>query len=342
MVILHHEENDNAARWPLSGRGKIKPLDRARLLLAAGLLASLVVFVVIAVFAGAARVLSEILHARVYIYALAFASVTAAYSMRFWKWDYYTRILKLRVPRRKNFLVYLSTYSMKITPGGIGTVIAAYTLKRMTKRGFMRIVPIVAMNLFTDYMSFALLALVAALYTGRYVIYVAALATLLVIPFLLLMQPHIFNRLRARAGRRTIVGRAFTHAGRYYSALGALNKPKVYIVSLCLSLPADFTMSLALFLTLRSLGIRSHIALSTFVFSASQIIGMVSTLPGGLGAAEVSYVALLRVVMGLSVAVGSAAAIMTRLATLWFGVILGTVVLVYTMRYWRKRTNASR
>jgi uncharacterized membrane protein YbhN (UPF0104 family) len=65
---------------------------------------------------------------------------------------------------------------------------------------------------------------------------------------------------------------------------------------------------------------------AVFVLAFSTAVGGASTQPGGLGAAEATIAILLSLVLpGSQPAVISAATLLIRLATLWFGVALGLI-----------------
>ncbi|RMF30532.1 MAG: TIGR00374 family protein [Chloroflexi bacterium] len=72
---------------------------------------------------------------------------------------------------------------------------------------------------------------------------------------------------------------------------------------------------------------------AVFILAFSTIVGAVSTLPGGLGAAEVSLGAMLQLLVGLERGLAGTATLMIRLGTLWFGVLLGLLMLA---RYHRR------
>ncbi len=303
------------------------------------LIASFGVFLLVALFGGFSNVIGIIGHASPYIYVLAFCSVFLSYLFRYLKWDYYTGKLKLKISKKKNFLVYLSTNGMSITPGNVGSVIAAYTLKKITGVRFSKIAPMVTVQLFTDFLGFALFALAAALIIGKYLIYVIILDIVLIIPFLLIINPWIFNLLERKKKKGNILKRIYIHAKHYYISQNALNNKKTYLTSLLFTAPADIFNSMALYFSLLAVGIRPKIIASIFIFSTSQIFGMITALPGGIGAADASFVTLLRSTFGLSPALSSAVTIMTRLATLWFGVGIGIIALIYTIRYWSAESN---
>ena len=321
----------------------IKLVGRFRLLAILVLVGSFAVFIAIALFGGFSEVLGIIGHAVLYLYALAFLCVFLSYCFRYLKWDYFTKKLGLNVPWKKNFLVYLSTNGMAITPGNVGSVVAAYTLKKITGVRFSKILPMITVQLFTDFLGFALFALAAALIIGRYIVYVVILDIILIVPFLLIINPWLYNLLKRKKKKGNILKRVYRHARHYYMSQNALNN-KTNLSCLAAVYRARRHTELDGALLLDTCG--GHKAAGTdvaiFVFSTSQIFGMITALPGGIGAADASFVVLLKATFGMSPALSSAVTIMARLATVWFGVALGIIALIYTIRYWSSESKRDR
>jgi uncharacterized protein (TIRG00374 family) len=63
-----------------------------------------------------------------------------------------------------------------------------------------------------------------------------------------------------------------------------------------------------------------------FILAFATAVGGLSTLPGGLGAAEGTIAGMLALVMALPASAAAAATLLIRFATLWFGVTLGLIV----------------
>jgi uncharacterized protein (TIRG00374 family) len=320
----------------------IRTINRLRFFAIIGLGVSLVVFVFIALYGGFSSVLKTIEGANLGLYSLAFVCVFLGYVIRYGKWSYYMRILKIKVKQTKSFLIYLSAYGMDITPGRVGRIVAAYTLKKVTKIKFMSIVPIVTMDLFTDFFGFALLALLAAIYIGRYLIYVAVFDLVLIIPFVIIINPWVFNVIKTRKKPGFLVRKLKEHGESYYMSQNKLNKPSIYLGSLVFTIPADILNSMGLYFSLLAVGVKSSEIVSLFIFSTSQIFGMVSTLPGSIGVADATLFALLKTMLGLNSTLSSAVTIMARIATLWFGVIMGMIILIYTTKYWKNSRQSSK
>jgi uncharacterized protein (TIRG00374 family) len=83
----------------------------------------------------------------------------------------------------------------------------------------------------------------------------------------------------------------------------------------------------AFWLVLKGLGVQPTVTLlsqAIFILAFSVIVGGASTLPGGLGAAEVSLAGMLAFVVGLPRELAASAALLIRSCTLWFGVRWGS------------------
>jgi uncharacterized protein (TIRG00374 family) len=92
-------------------------------------------------------------------------------------------------------------------------------------------------------------------------------------------------------------------------------------------------------LVLHGLGIHEPVARTTFIYAFSTLVGALLLLPGGLGGTEGSMVALL-VADGAVKPLAVAATFVTRVATLWFAVLAGALVLLGDRRLTAGATDA--
>ncbi|MDE1868613.1 MAG: flippase-like domain-containing protein [Candidatus Micrarchaeota archaeon] len=319
--------------------GYLKLIKRIRIFVTLAFIASAVVFIAIAVFGGIQNVVGIILSANLGIFALAFVCQFSGYLIKYWKWTYYLKRLGIKVPLRKNLMVYLSIYSMDITPGMIGRIVAAYTLRRITKIKFTHILPVVTMDIFTDFLGVGILAFIAAVWAKHFVLYVLLLDIVLVLPFLFLTNAWVFNFIKNKLKGSKFVKMFSLYGDEYYASQSVLNKHHVYLVSLAFTLPAAFLTSLTLYFSLVAVGVHPQIGTSTFIWNSAQVFGMISAVPGNIGITDGTLVALLGTYLNLQSDVSSAVTIMSRLATLWLGFISGTIFLFYTMRYWKPKAH---
>ena len=89
---------------------------------------------------------------------------------------------------------------------------------------------------------------------------------------------------------------------------------------------------LGFWLVVRNYAPKADLLLSVFNYTAANVLGGLSMLPGGLGAAEGSMAALLHG-QGLDTADASSITLVIRAATLWFSVLLGVVALPFVARW---------
>lgn len=299
--------------------------------------ASLLVFIGVALFGGFSQVITVIEHANFGVYALAFVCVFFGYLISFGKWSFYLKTLKIKVPSLKNLMVYLSMYSMDLTPGRIGRVVTAYTLNRITKIRFIHIMPIVTMDIVTDFFGAAAVALAAAIYFNQFVLIVLVGVIISLIPSLFVLNDWFFKLLSGFLKKRKLLESATLYGEEYFAAQSELNKPSVYAVSMLFTIPSNILYSMSLYFSLRAIGAIPSLSGSVLIYYAAQIIGTMTSLPGNVGVTDASMVAMLNSIFSLPGAVSSAVTIMSRISSLWFGVILGGIILIYTFRYWKPK-----
>jgi uncharacterized protein (TIRG00374 family) len=94
-----------------------------------------------------------------------------------------------------------------------------------------------------------------------------------------------------------------------------------------LSVVAWSAEALAFDWILKWMGADIPLTFAVFVYALAMLAGAVSFMPGGLGGAEAVMVGLL-VWKGMNSADAVAATVLIRLATLWFAVAIGAVMLI--------------
>jgi uncharacterized protein (TIRG00374 family) len=138
-----------------------------------------------------------------------------------------------------------------------------------------------------------------------------------------------------RRGRRLFAGlrAALRQTARLFA-------PRLLLVALALSLLGWLAEAWAFHWLLTVLGAELGLLQAVFVFTFAIVVGAVSMLPGGLGSAEATMVALL-VALDVELETALAATAVIRAATLWFGVALGFVALAPALKRARNRQTGS-
>ncbi len=253
------------------------------------------------------------------------------YLLRFFKWHYYLRQVGIdHISRADSLKVFLGGFSMTVTPGKVGEALKSLWLKNLTGASIARTLPVVAAERLSDALACALLASVGVLaYPQYWPVFAAILAAM--IGGIVVIQVRPFSLwLLGIAERLPLVSRFAHGLHEFYESSFELLRLKNLAVAVGLGTISWAGEGAAFFLVLTGLGVAPTARLlfqATFILAFSVIVGGASTLPGGLGAAEVSLAGMLVLIVGLPREEAATAALLIRFCTLWFGVTLGFVVL---------------
>jgi uncharacterized protein (TIRG00374 family) len=266
--------------------------------------------------------------------------VVLNYVLRFFKWQFYLGESDIEeLNQRDSVWIYVSGFSMAMTPGKVGELLKAYLVRTRAGTPITRTAPIVFCERVTDGAGMLVLAGIG-LFTFRFGWPFFLVGVLIFAALLIFVQNErrvrqVLERLR---GTRLGYGRIDGIEEMYYSTRTLL-APRPFLKMLTLSSSSWFFECIALYVVLIGLGLPHSwflVLASIFVFSTSAWIGGISMLPGGLGATDASAAALLLLTIddpSMTSAVAATATLLIRFATLWFGVFIGLAALVVTLRW---------
>ncbi|MGB7539486.1 MAG: lysylphosphatidylglycerol synthase transmembrane domain-containing protein [Anaerolineales bacterium] len=273
-------------------------------------------------------------------FPLALACTLFNYLLRFVKWHYYVRRIGARdLPVRASARLFVAGFPLAMTPGKVGEALKALWLSEWSGVPFSRGLPVVLAERFSD--GLAVLALSALGVFSIPYLWPAFLGTLVVslgIVVLSQIRPLMLAILRAME-RLPVLGSKIHPLREFYEAGYRLLQPQPLLFAVALGTVSWLGEGIGFFLILLGLGLpvsASTLSSAVFVLAVSTLVGSVSALPGGVGAAEASITALLLVTVTADPATAAAATLLIRLATLWFGVVLGLVVWSATPQLWKR------
>lgn len=261
------------------------------------------------------------------------------YILRWAKWDYYLRRLRLGsgVSRGDSGLIFTAGLVMSVTPGKVGEVFKSYLLRRINNTPVSVSAPIVLAERLTDGLAMLLLmALGLTLYPpARPAFWLLLVLSLLGV--VIAQSRPLCERILDGIARLPVGSKLAPKLRTIYESTTRLLDWRILLVSTVLSFVSWGFECLAFYYVLTGLGVTGTPLLlqqATFIFAASTLFGLVSFLPGGLGASEASSAVLLSVLVGMAAGPASAATLIIRFCTLWFGVALGVIALAwFSQRY---------
>jgi uncharacterized membrane protein YbhN (UPF0104 family) len=247
-------------------------------------------------------------------------------------------VKNLSVPRSAQ--LFVSGFPLAVTPGKVGEALKAYWLSEWTGFPFASGLPIVIAERISDGFAVLILSLLGVVaYPRLWPGFLAVLLALLAVVVVSQVRPLALWVL-ARLEALPFLGVRIRPLYRFYEASYRLFQPGPTLVAVSLGSVSWLGEGVGFFLILRGLGMPSTantLALAVFVLAFSTVVGAVSTLPGGLGAAEASLTGLLLLTLAPARSVAVAGTLLVRLATLWFGVGLGLLVWAASPSLWHRR-----
>jgi uncharacterized protein (TIRG00374 family) len=299
----------------------------------AGLLLGVVVYAGMALWADVSG-LGHVLKAMpLWVLPAACALSLTNYALRFIKWQRYLTLLGLQIPRSTSALIYLSGFSMSVTPGKMGEVFKSWLLRKVSGAPIHQTAPIVVAERYTDLLGYLILMAMGGIRTlPEYAwLFWAMLALCLV--GLFLAGSERFSRLVAGLFRRLpYVWRLVPRIEGSFASTRLLLAPREVVLPTLVSV-VGWGAECTGFWIIADAAAPGRIPwlFAVFAYAFSAIAGAVLILfPGGLGVTEFSLGKLVRmrltetgIALDAAREMATGVVILARLCTLWFAVGVG-------------------
>jgi uncharacterized protein (TIRG00374 family) len=299
--------------------------------LIAGLLFGFLVVLVLTLLSDLKAVSQQIFEFRWTVYPAVLGLTLFNYLLRGAKFHYYLRQIGAKnIPIKESFRIFVAGFPLAVTPGKVGEALKGVWIHHKDPDiTIARGVSVVVAERISDGLAVLLLSTSGVIaYPQYWPAFLAVLVLLLGIIVISQIRPLAFALLDL-AAKIPLVRRFTPSLREFYEGSFALFNPGVTATATGLGLISWLGEGAGFYLILLGLGIPPSweaFAVAVFVLSFSTVVGAVSALPGGLGAAEASISGMVILLLGLDAGTAAAATLLIRFATLWFGVGLGLVV----------------
>lgn len=268
------------------------------------------------------------------IFPLAILFTLFNYTLRFFKWHYYLGQIGIKgISKRESLRLFVGGFPLAVTPGKVGEALKGIWLNQTSGMPVGRGISVVVAERISDGLAVLALSTLGVIAYPRY--WPAFLIVLI-----LLLGVIILSQIRPAAlwllsfcERIPLVKRFVAGLREFYEGSFTLFRPLPTLFAVGLGTVSWLGEGIGFYFILKGLGLPDTSRLlvtAVFVLSFSTVVGAVSALPGGLGAAEVSIAGMLTLLMKIEPSIATTATILIRLATLWFGVLLGLLVWLFS------------
>lgn len=295
-------------------------------LLASALL-SVLVYALLAALTDARQVAATLRSFPLSSLAAMVALTLCCYLVRSVRWYYLMRVMGHPMRPADAVYVQLSGMTMTVTPGKVGEVLKGFLARDLTGLPMAGGVSLVFTERLTDVvavvaLSFGAVGLVA---NGRLALGIAVAA--LAAGIAVLSSERVHRLALDLAARQSWMRAHHGSAATVSQTIRTVMAPRPLITSVLLSAVAWSCEGTAFWVCVESMGFtRLSAATAIAIYAIATLVGAFTFLPGGIGLTEASIAGLL-VATGMASADASAATLLIRVVTLWFGVGLGWLVL---------------
>ncbi len=256
------------------------------------------------------------------------------YLLRGVKFHYYLRQIGAKeISLRESFHLFVAGFPLAVTPGKVGEALKGVWIHQQTGQSTARGIAVVVAERISDGLAVILLSTLGVIaYPQYWPAFAAILIVLLGIIIVSQIRPLALALLDL-AAKLPLVKRFAGGLREFYEGSFALFNPLTTLVAVGLGTISWLGEGIGFYLILIGLGIVpgwGTLSIAVFVLAFSTVVGAVSALPGGLGAAEASIAGMLALLLGIHTDLAAAATLLIRFATLWFSVALGLLVWTFS------------
>lgn len=296
--------------------------------------AGIAVFASFSIYADVSELGSRLRGFEWWAFAAALALALCNYGVRLIRWALYLRVCDVSVPARISILTFLSGFALSVTPGKIGELIKSYLLRESCGVPVTKTAPIVIAERVADLLALLVLGMIGVALYGVARGMVVAGAVAIALGLLVLSWPALARRCIDLLCRPRFMRRFADKLHEMYGGLALLTRPWPLFWSTGLGVIAWLAECVGFAIIISAFpGTDVPIGLATLIYAVTTVAGALSFLPGGLLVTEATMTLLLvQSSSGMDEPTAVAATILTRLATLWFAVVLGILALAILRR----------
>ena len=256
-----------------------------------------------------------------------FSLVTLSWCVLFLRWTLLLKNLDILVPHKSSFIIFISSFALSATPGQLGELIKSKLLKSNFDIPISKTAPLVLIERIYDLIGAIIVSSLGISYieSGNLILLIFTIILFSII--ILLRSKIIFTKFLMLFEKINFLKNKIPDISETYESIQPSLNPKIFLSSTILSIIYWVLVGTSSYLVLLALEINTISFLHMIsIYSSSIIIGAVSLIPGGVGVAEGSITGLLTL-GGVEISIAFVIGILVRVFTLWYGVIVGFILL---------------
>ena len=293
------------------------------------LIFGVILYLVGSVWAGISQIQNQLIHYQWWAFFVAIALTISNYILRFFKWHYLCKRLNIDISVKDNAWIFFAGLSMAISPGKAGELLKPLALREKTKVPMAHSIPALITERLTDGIAMLILAAIGVTsYAAGKMHYLLIPGIITVIGLLILAHEGLSLWILSKLGTLPVVNKVSEKLTELYRAMRTCLAPVSLVWTVILSLFAWAAECVAFQVIFQGMGIETaSFDVCFFIYAFATVAG--SAMPGGLGVTDGALIGgATELIVGVTNDQATLAAILTRIATMWFGVAVGALALL--------------
>ncbi len=290
------------------------------------------VFAALSVFADFGKVSAALSGFELALIPAVLGLVSLSYAGRFVRWLYYLKVLKVPVPLGTNAAIFAAGLSMTISPGKLGEVLKCVFVRQASGAPIARTAPAVVAERATDGTGMVLWGFIGAFALNVPPWTMLAFLSVAVFGIAVLRSKRLSLLAERVLLKLPLIDRLVPHLHAFHGASNELLGARPLVVGTAISFFSWGLECLGVYLCAVGLGAEAGFLMVVFVFAVSSLLGVLSMIPGGIGAVEAGLALQFVRLAGMSAGLAGALTFVIRLATLWWAAFVGILGLLLVRR----------
>jgi len=240
--------------------------------------------------------------------------------------------MSIEINKSDSFIIFMSSLAFSFSPGKMGDLVKSYMMKELKGISTKKTVPIIFAERMTEIFSLIVLVILGLEYVNVGIFIPILTFFVFALLLFLILNQRTINIILRIFGKIRFIQKYIEPINISINNSKELFRPKPFILMMLLSISIWIIESFAFYLILVSFDLNIAVLWSFFTYLFSVFIGSISFLPAGLGITDGSITFLLSN-NGISKDISVGIALLMRIATLWFPIIIGSF---YMFKFNRK------
>tara|TARA_B100001540_G_scaffold284739_1_gene277312 strand:- start:4547 stop:5500 length:954 start_codon:yes stop_codon:yes gene_type:complete len=294
------------------------------------IISSIIIYATFLILSDFSKLADKILDFKIEFLPVILPLVSVGWLALYFRWTLLLKNSGYVLPHKKNFQIFLSGFSLSITPGKVGELIKCQLLKENFDTPRKITAPIILVERLYNAVGIIIISIFGVLYLDFSGIVILITTCILITIFLTLRSKQIFLKIINKTSKIKFLSKYSNSFSDSYDVINHSIKPKIFVTCSALSATYWILESIAVYFILQSFGIDLfEISDVILTYTTSIILGVASFIPGGIGVSESTLIGLLTI-NGLVFSSAVSLTIFIRIFTLWYSVLVGFIALKFT------------